>query len=586
MIERFTFHIDFGAGEQQVYPAIDDLVFSDEKDSDFGFYRRVVETQLPFLNRGGNNDFDLFYAPELSADCQSYDLEIRYEGQPFYTGIVKYSTGNMAWDLDRCRVDVKLEPKDAYTCLIDGWENEFNILHPDIPRVEVQLTTGTYERFGCEADPGALDYKAYIDDCISGDGWTVILHEAKNNTDPATYRVRTEYARESITLPCSGMTLPQPPGDGWILAVDNCPTDATFVRPVQVVFDAENSFDLGGPTAEPDEIFYQEAYIPVSRAFNGGELTLPNGVLMTSILQQYNPCTDLKVRSNILDLDPAGPNPATAPYTYPRTHHLVVFQKSDIRYPEGVQLATVGTWTYLDVLRYLKAAFDIEPRVLENEGVLQFEHTTYWTKDQGLDLTQSPYLPYIERQNKYTYESVRIPRREKWRYYESTSGEFAGNPVQYNCFAGDDLPEAVTTFERVNADFAFIVANPNRVSDDGFVVMETYVDGLERYLVSRYIYPDTTTLYLNGGLAIGSLIDHFHRWVRPAIIGTMGEGIETFNTKEKRKAQTALSVKLSATGYRDYNADELVRSEIGWGDVKSVRWSAKSCLFTIELLHD
>lgn len=588
MIERFTFHIDFGTGEQQVYPAVDDLVFKDEKDSDFGFYRRVLETQLPFLNRNGANDFNAFLAPELSADCQSYDLEIRYDGDPFYTGTVKYSTANMAWDLDRCRVDVRLEPMDAYTCLFEGWEDEFNILDEKYARQEVSLLTGSFEFFGCEDGPfAANEYLDYID-CIPGGaaslGWTVTNHYAENNDDPTSYKVLTNYMREVITVGCTGGIPDPPPGDGWILVEDNCPTNAKYARPVQTIPNPNGSID-GFPTGVPNDRFYIQDFTVIGRAANGGTLApLPNGVLLNDILEEENPCDGLTVVSNLLNINPSGPSPATAPYTNPRTHGLVVYQKTAIKYLEGAEAESIGIWTYLEILQYLKYAYDAEPRVVGSE--LRIEHSTYWGKDNGLDLTTGTFLQRIAGQNKYTYASSRIPRKETWKYYEPVSIAFAGSSIEYSCFAGDDLPEAVRTIERVNNDVPYALANRDRIAEDGFVVLETQVIGSDRVAISRYIYPDTTTPYLNGAHSVGSLIDHFHRWQRPVITGTMGGNPETFTTAQRRKAQVELKPKISAEDYRDFLADDLVRSEIGWGEVDSVTWAAKSCVLTVNLLHD
>jgi len=138
----------------------------------------------------------------------------------------------------------------------------------------------------------------------------------------------------------------------------------------------------------------------------------------------------------------------------------------------------------------------------------------------------------------------------------------------------------------VNNDVPFALANRDRIAEDGFVVLETQVIGSTRVAISRYIYPDTTTPYLNGAHSVGSLIDHFHRFQRPVITGTMGGNPETFTTAQRRKSQVELKPKISAEDYRDFLADDLVRSEIGWGEVDSVTWAAKSCVLTVNLLHD
>jgi hypothetical protein len=61
---------------------------------------------------------------------------------------------------------------------------------------------------------------------------------------------------------------------------------------------------------------------------------------------------------------------------------------------------------------------------------------------------------------------------------------------------------------------------------------------------------------------------------------------ETFETALRRKKQIQLQFKLSAEDYLTLNPDNLMRSQMGWGQVESLSWSAKTCLVTVQLMHD
>lgn len=588
MLSKFTFHADFGGGEQQLYPNFDDLIFTEEKDQDFGFYRRTVETALIFKGE----DFETLYAIEQSGDCESYDIEIRYDGDPYYTGIARFRTSNFKWNIDFCKVEVKLEPQDDYTCLTADWEAEFDFLASGsgIETHEVSLLTGVIENWFCEADSGDHpDYTQYVSDCLpSGDeaqGWTVVNHYAANKEIPALgYVIVTSYQREAITVPCVSGVPSEPPGDDWLLAVDNCPTDAKYVRAVKTVFNESRSLDLGGPTSEPDAFFYQEYYDVVGRGFGGGTLTADNAVRLHDILSSFNPCPDLKIVSNLLNIDPEGPSPATAPYTDPRTHEILIWQKSDIVNAGATDNASSAIWTYLDVLRIINTLFDAQVRI--EGGNLRVEHSTYWEKDNGLDLTVNPYAPFIRGLHQYEYDSRNIPRRERWTFPEPVSRDFLGGPINYQCYAREDLQEANYPIDRVNTDIAFITQNPDKIALDGFVVAEGYDTGSNNFVVvSRHVYPGTD-LQINAACSIPNLIDHFHRWNRPAITGELLGNNETFETALRRKKQIQLQFKLSAEDYLTLNPDNLMRSQMGWGQVESLSWSAKTCLVTVQLMHD
>jgi hypothetical protein len=127
--------------------------------------------------------------------------------------------------------------------------------------------------------------------------------------------------------------------------------------------------------------------------------------------------------------------------------------------------------------------------------------------------------------------------------------------------------------------------NPTKINKDGFVIAEGYYDGSDYSVVSRYIYPGTD-LQVNGGNSIPNLVDHFHRWERPVIEGVFLGEEETFETALRRKKQTRLEFKLSAGDYLTLNPDDLIRSQMGWGKVQSLRWSAKTCKVEVELMHD
>ncbi len=585
MLSSFSFHADFGAGEVELFPTNDDLIFSEEKDEDFGFYRRELQTTLIFKG----DDFETLYALEQTGNCQQYDIDIRYKGAPYYTGIAKFSTSAFKWYVDLCKVEVKLEPQDAYTCLIESWEEEIDILSPDIKKEKVRILSGEIENNFCQhntaVDGPYLEYQDYVDCLPSGEGWTVIDHYAQNNSDPANYTVTTSYQREAITIPCVGGVPAPPPGDGWILVTDNCPTNSTYARTLVVEQNIPENINMGGPTANPDEIFYRDTFKVSGRAFLGETLQADNAVLLENLLNFYPPCPGLTIVSNLFDINPSGDNPSGGPYDDPRTHDLIVWQKSDIINADAYTNATTGSgiWTWLEMLRTFNVLYDAEPRIIGN--TLRIEHSTYWEKDEGLDLTQSPYAPYIAGRYEYEYDSAAIPRREAWAFPEPVSMDFLGGPITYGCYATADLQDQVYQIERVNTDIGYITLNPDKINIDGFVIGEGYFDGSAYSIVSRYVYPGTD-LQVNGSHAIPSLIDFFHRWNRPAIEGTLLRNAEIFNSAVRRKKQVRLQFKLSAEEYLTFNPDNLMRSQMGWGQVQSLTWSAKTCTVTVELMHE
>ena len=582
MLADFSFHINLGAGEIQLYTQNDDLIFSDKQDTTFGFYRRTLDTELIFKRES----FYALYAVEQSNVCQDFDLIIKYKGQPFYVGIMKFRTSNMKWDIDKCRVDVKLDPQDDYTCLIDNWEVQFNAMSAIYNRNDVTFLAGTLEETTCvhneQTDGAYPQYEDYVTSCIpSGEGWTPVEHTVQSNLTPGFYTVTTKYTREVITIDClSGGGTPQPPGDGWALTNDNCPTNATFARAVPTQFNAGASFDLG--SGAPGDLWYKQVFDVITGI---GIDTIDNAILFNDVLgNEFTKigCKGLGVRSNLLNLNSQGASPSTKPYTEPRTKNLVFFQKTDITTYAAGQNAFNHLWSIKGMLEVLAALYDVQLRVIGND--LRVEHRTYFESTNGLDLTSPSYEKFIEGFNQYEYETFEIPKKETWRYRENVSLPFAGSPIIYDCFANDNNPEVLHDIPDVNNDVGFMLGNPTLVAKEGFVIAETEVVNSARVMVSRTIYNDTYVAF-NAAHAIPNLIDHFWRWERPNLTGLMNDSVETFNSTIRRKKQTELNVKMSTEAYRDLVPDNLIRTQISWGKAREYRWSARSCKLSVTVYH-
>ena len=582
MIEKFTFHCDFGSGEEQLYPLNDDLVFSDQRDSTFGFFRRKLDTTLIFKGA----DFNRLYEIELSGTCDKYDVDIRYDSGDFYTGELKFRTSATDWDLTACRVQVKLEPRDAYSCLTDEWEKEQNIFSLIPLNLQtIKAFQGSIEESTCIENPCTLLQCTAPYDCFpagaEAEGWNYVEHQVITNVGD-TYRRVTRWKREVLVVDCTG-GVPNPPlGDGWILVEDNCPVSAKYARKLATNYNQANSFNIE-PTGNPEEVWYSQFWDIVGLGQTENVENISNGILLADILSAFNPCSQYTLRSNLLGINEQGSDPATTPYTNNRTKNIVVFQKSDIKRYWAFQDATKGMISFKKICEALAAMFKAEIRVQNTD--LRIEHYTYFNETNGIDLTTPTYSKYIDGLAQYQYDGANSPRAERWKYYEDVSRDFEGFPVYYDCPTQADTEEKLISFERINNDIAHIILNNQDISNDGFCFAETGVIDSDRYLVSRFIYPLTSQVYLNGGYAITSLIDNYHRWERPFITGTLNGVLQTFNSALRRRKQVELNIKISAQGFKNFDAEELVKSQFGWGKIESLAWSAKSCKLTLTLLH-
>lgn len=574
----FTYHITVDAVETELFPHFAPdavtLEFEDTVDDDFGFYRKVLQTPLSF--KGASYDFLL--ALEDLAECEAYDFDIRYNGVDKFSGLIRFCTGSMQWDRSKCRVTVKIDSRDDYACLIDGWEEEINIL-TGTTKVEVGYFAGTLVYTECEdirisSDPDWEDFETPEDDCITGEqGWTLYQHVVVDGGATRTWT--SSYVREEITVACSGGVPVPPPGDGWLLEDDNCPTDALYVRPLVQ--------GTASPVDEGDHLFSIEYEIA---GISGDGVTIDNGVRLDEVLETFNPCAG-NIISDFFSINPDASYPSgSSAYTEALANlaDVVIFQKSDVKRPAVASNATNGKWTFKEILESLKVQFNVEPRIIA--GDLRLEHVSYWEEaSNGLDLTAGAYAERIAGLHAYTYDTETAAKSEKWVFMDRCSLAFEGIPIYYNTYP-DGAQAIEYPVSKVTNDVPFISENPDSIQDEGFVFVNAYDTGSGLVLVSETNAYITTQSDINGHMSIPNLLDHYHRWKRMQPTGTMNGDPVTFESSIRRKAQVPISIKLSVDDYFDMDPSERINTQMGWGKIESMSYSAASCTLTLTIRHE
>jgi hypothetical protein len=575
-LEGYEFFIDDGSTVTQVNPVIDSLKFRDEPDPDFGFPRRAIAT--PLLFKG--DDYALILAYE-QAGCQPLDFVVEYQAAEVYRGVIRLGTSKVRVDLRDCVIEAQAEPQDDYTCLVENWETERNIF-TGTAKASAGSLFGTLHEETCSilGDEVILLLAAGVPTgCLPGplSAWSLkswIIEQDIMIPPPTNFRSTAVWVQERYTTACDGVTPVPPPGGGWQLLADNCPTDADWARPVaRALIAFENTDDR-----------YEETY----RIIGGNDgLELKNGVLLSSLLDTWAPC-GLDVVSDFFGIDPDGTAPANGAYAaaLANLQDVLVYQKSDVRLPGSFTPASLGLWNLRGLLLSLKAQFDVEPRV--SAGVLRLEHSTYWAGAPGLDLTASPYADLVAAALRYTYDDAALARRERWQFMEEATAAFAGLPIEYTgCIPETAERERVYDIGRVNNDIGFITANPDRVSDDGFVFAAAAVLGGDYYLLSETVLGTTGGgIAVNGHMAIPNLLDKYHRSGRMLLDGLLNGAAVTFDSAVARRVQDEFAVLLSrATYHASFDAADLVDTVLGSGEVVSAEYDAADRSLTLNLKY-
>lgn len=572
----YTFFAIYDSVETELFPVVNTLLFQDTLDDDAGVLRRTLETELEFNNKNGSLDFDYLYDIETSLGCGRVEFQIKYKGETKYNAFIRFGSNKLRFDVSKCTVFVKLDINDEYSCLFDAWEREIDILD-GTTKVELFSILGELEETECQAYNETV-FSPFVSDCLPDAlGWVVKQHSDMPFIG-STYEHRTTWVREKVTTDCFAGSPVQPPGTGWILLEDNCPTNSTWVRSPQRTFDSENSY-IDEPAGELLSI-WKITLEQLPEKFR-------NAVRLDEVLEMFNPCeTAIIARFFSYGSSEEEPVPDNEAYDSARENlrDVLIFQKTDVRNPEFSNSATDGKWTYKALIQHLRNQFNLK---FVLNPFFRLEHVSYFEeKAQGIDLTQEPYAKHIEGLFAYSYDNSEVARREVWQWQENNSGNFQGVPIEYDCAGEDDQEEKVFALEDINNDVGYIVNNPSKIEDYGFVFVNAYKDGSDNYYLTSEENELTGDTDVNGHLSIPNLQQKYWRWGRPLPTGEMNNDAITFESVLNRKVQVELSVQMPRSVYHnDFDPNDLVKTQIGWGEVVSARYDARTCYLTLTVRH-
>lgn len=585
MLNGYTFFVDNGISPVQVYPRVSNLRFSVKPDGSNGFYRLALSTPMVFAG----SDYTLLKTEDDANDCTVWDFVIKFAGTEVYRGYMRFDTSAFAWDISNCRVSVRIDPQDDYTCFLREWGNQINIFDGTATH-DVSAFFGAIECELCvETAPGSPpDYPLSsipVAECTPAlspsDGWTITYNINEGVTlvsvgPPALYETQigtqTRYCRQFVS---DASHSSEPPGDGWLNVTGG------WARAITVTADLANSALTPNASNELIQAFFSPG-LNLEDEDNPVISTIDNGVLLNDLLVTFAPC-GLDVVSDFFGIDPDATAPANDAYTWASEYAqaIIVWQKSDVKRPGATNNATNGKWTYQGLLNAIAVQYNLRLRITGT--TLRIEHVSYFEAANGTDIA-TDYPDRIRGLHRYQIDDSQTPKSERWQFMENTSAAFAGVPIKYNCFGDENTGEQVYQIERTNNDIPELLNSPDSFADDGFVFGCCHEDSGTYYLISAE-NPIDSTLYLNGPFSIPNLLDALHRWERPLPEGDLNEVATTFESSRKRKKQTSISIPMGATDFFAFDFSELVNTQIGWGEVTEASYDAASCLLTLNTAH-
>ena len=561
---KYIFKITFQGTTTQVNPINDDFTIEWTRENDAIFFRQAVSTQFLFCK----DDFDLLYAIEQSCDrCElvKFDIVRKCSTGDFvaFTGYFNMNEGD--WNEQNCSVSISPSPFDSYTCLFDNWQTEKNIIsgtakvtvEPFIGIIECQTVTKApippLVPFILSAIPNA--------DFPTGTGWTITRNEVNGvtliGTNPNQYEAQgniiTEFCREFV----AGATIPN--GTGWI------PTTGGFARLLPTTFQPNQS-DLNPSGNQLTQIY------SITGINEEGELySFDNGVPVESVLELWANECGLTIKSNLLGINADSSNPTNQAYTFAlaRLQDIIVFQKTDIKNALAFQNASIAKVALEKILIQL-GIFNTK-WVIQND-VLCIEHVSYFEEAQGQDISA---LDSIRGLRSYKYNNEELPQFERFGWMDSVSPYFEGDDIIYSGFCVSKGVEKDYSVDLVTTDLNYLLAYPDSIENQGFFLLAAI-----QYNGGYYVDDS------NKALSWTELHENLWRWNRPQLDGNMNGTDTTFETAIRLKQQEELEFRLCCDDLKQFNPSELIKTNLGWGEISKATFSAKTNCVKVDTVHE
>lgn len=227
--------------------------------------------------------------------------------------------------------------------------------------------------------------------------------------------------------------------------------------------------------------------------------------------------------------------------------YVMISQKSNVRLINPSNLATKAMLSLEKLFNIYKELADCW-WYIENDTEIRIEHRRFWlwgksystdSQSVDIDLTDDTYYEQKLQRNLQSYVYPQIGyNAEEWNYMEAgyTAFRQEDNPIDY----GYALPERVLLqhdLSYITADIEYIFAEPDKISDDGFVV--AYCDPGLNVLSEAPI--NSLNIRLNGHFCIPNIIDRYHRYDRICLYGEFdGDPIVFLTEKRIRVAKNVV----------------------------------------------
>lgn len=264
------------------------------------------------------------------------------------------------------------------------------------------------------------------------------------------------------------------------------------------------------------------------------------------------------------------------------TNNIVLFDRSDVKYPNATKQATVSNISLSKLLDILCNMFQCE--WWTGAGILHIEHVSYRKNETGMNISPSTH-PTTIGMNQYSYLRDQLPRRETFAFDAQKNKDFVGVPIVYNngCSSKEKGQQVKGYNVPAITDIQYVIGNED-LSNDGIVVVATAVsDTGNYYMVSEVPILDGVEVPNN---VFGWAFLHRDYWGynRPFKRGILNNRDTLFNSVKPTKLGATLRIPVCCDVW--FNPKQKIVTPLGVGTVKQADYNLSDSTLELQLLYD
>ena len=247
--------------------------------------------------------------------------------------------------------------------------------------------------------------------------------------------------------------------------------------------------------------------------------------------------------------------------------------------------ATIGlkeVLTWGDVEEILREVFNAY-WFIEN-GVIRIEHISWFNRVVAYDLTDAYYSKYSVGKNIYSYDKIKAPKYERFRWASAAYLDFVGAEISYSgtCLTTEESQKVANRgVTYVSTDLTNIITLGTDNSKDGFILLATDSNSVIQFDIGKLSEANQP----NGHLSWANLHYNYHRYDRVLLDGMMNLQSTIFLSARRYKTQEPVKFPFCCVDVINPLTD-LITTLVGNGVISEATHDLKTDTLEVTLLHD